>query len=423
MDGEKIRKHPAKTVARIFLILVLLGLSFSAGLVFANRNGIIADLAKKESALTGQVIGKYQKNAGDRLSKDVDFNLFWQVWDLLHKDFVKKDKLNEKELFYGAIHGMVAAAGDPYTVFMNPKVAAEFDSDLAGTFEGIGAEIGIKKGELTVIAPLPETPAEKAGLRAGDKIISINNESTVGMTVEQAVSKIRGPKNSQVVLKIFRQDFDQPKDFKIARDVITVKSVRTEARKDGIFVITITNFNNDTEQLFAKAASQAVEANPKGIILDLRNNPGGYLDTAIEVASRWIEDGIVVTEKFSDQKKNEYLARGLARLKDFPTIVLINQGSASASEIVAGALQDTGKAKLVGKQSFGKGSVQILENLSDGSSIKITVAQWLTPKGNNINEQGIKPDVEVDLTEKDYEAGKDPQLDKAVEMLTVKNSK
>lgn len=403
-----------------FLVIIFLGLSFSAGLVFANKNKIIAKLAEKETNFTGQLIGKYSKAKNNKLSGDLDFNLFWDVWDLLHKDFVQQDKLNEKELFYGAISGMVAAAGDPYTVFMNPLQSDEFSNDLAGTFEGIGAEIGIKKNELTVIAPLPESPAEKAGLRAGDKILAINKEITQGMTVDKAVSKIRGSKGTEVILTINRDGFDKPKEFKINRDVIVVKSVKTEMRADKIFVVTISNFNNDTESLFNKAVSQAVETNPRGIILDLRNDPGGYLDTAIEVASEWIEDGVIVTEKFSDQKKNEYLARGLSRLKDYPTVVLINQGSASASEIVAGALQDTGQATIVGMQSFGKGSVQVLENLNDGSSIKITVAKWFTPKGNNINEQGIKPDVLVDLTEKDYEEGKDPQLDKAVEILNKK---
>ena len=406
-----------------FSLIILLVFSFSAGLILANKNKVIAQLAEKESKFTGQLIGKYSKAKTNRLSGNVDFNLFWDVWDLLHKDFVQQDKLNEKELFYGAISGMVAAAGDPYTVFMNPMQSNEFNNDLAGTFEGIGAEIGIKKNELTVIAPLPESPAEKAGLRSGDKILAINKEITQGMTVDFAVSKIRGAKGTEVVLTINRSGFEKPKEIKIKRDVIIVKSVKTQMRADKIFVVSISSFNNDTESLFNKAVSQAVEADPKGIILDLRNDPGGYLDTAIEIASEWVEDGVVVTEKFSEQKKNEYLARGLARLKNYPTVVLINQGSASASEIVAGALQDTGEATIVGMQSFGKGSVQVLENLNDGSAIKITVAKWLTPKGNNINEQGIKPDVQVDLTEKDYEESKDPQLDKAVELLTAKNQK
>ena len=191
-------------------------------------------------------------------------------------------------------------------------------------------------------------------------------------------------------------------------------------RDDKIFVITITNFNNDTTELFKQAAQEAVEKNPKGIILDLRNNPGGYLETAVDVASEWIDQGVIVSEQFNTEKKNDYLRRGRARLKDFPTVVLVNQGSASASEIVSGALKDYGKATIVGMKTFGKGSVQTLDELNDGSSVKITVAKWLTPKGNNINEQGITPDVEVDLTSEDYDKGRDPQLDKAVELLNKK---
>lgn len=191
-------------------------------------------------------------------------------------------------------------------------------------------------------------------------------------------------------------------------------------RADKIFVITITNFNNDTTDLFKNAVQAAVEKNPKGIILDLRNNPGGYLETAIDVASAWVDKGVIVTEQFSPEKKNEYLNRGRALLKDIPTVVLVNQGSASASEIVTGALKDYKKATIVGKKTFGKGSVQTLDDLKDGSSVKITVAEWLTPDGYNINEQGIAPDVEVDLTSEDYGKNKDPQMDKAVEILNKK---
>jgi len=354
------------------------------------------------------------------LTADVDFNLFWNVWDLLKKEYVDPGKLDDKTMFYGALRGLVESAGDPYTVFMEPKLAQEFQSDLAGTFEGIGAEIGKKSEIITIIAPLADMPAEKAGLKSGDKIYAIDGVSTAGLAVDEAVSKIRGQKGTEVTLTIFREGFSQPKDYKIIRQVILVKSVRTELRDDGIFVITITNFNDDTSDLFKQAAQQALEKNPKGVILDLRNNPGGYLETAIDVASEWIDAGVVVTEQFNTEKKNEYLKRGRTRLKDFPTVVLVNQGSASASEIVSGALKDYGKAMIVGMKTFGKGSVQTLEDLKDGSSVKITVAKWLTPKGNNINEQGIEPDVKVDLTVEDYDKNSDPQLEKAVEILKQK---
>lgn len=409
----KNRKPIIKIIIISLSALLFMVSSFIGGVYFANNNK--PDILSINNGFTGKVLNLGSKTS--KLESDVDFNLFWDVWDLLKKDYVKKDKLNEKEMFYGAIKGLVASTNDPYTVFMDPKEAKSFDDDLAGTFEGIGAEIGIKKGVLVVIAPLPETPAKKAGLMAGDKIIAINGTSTVNMTVDFAVSKIRGAKGTEVTLTILKTGQEKSKEIKIIRGLIIVNSVKTEMRKDGLFVVTIANFNNDTEELFNKAVDEVIKKNPKGIILDLRNNPGGYLETAITVASKWIEKGVIVSEKFADGKKNDYLNKGMTRLKDFPTVVLINQGSASASEIVAGALQDYGKATVLGMQSFGKGSVQVLENLPDGSSLKVTIAQWLTPKGNNINEKGITPDKVVDLTVKDYENNKDPQMDAAVGML------
>lgn len=418
--NDKNKKAVFKKAAVIFLIIALIAGGFFAGTYLAQKNEIVKQLARKEVVLLGKVAGKYGSAPEGKLTQDVDFNLFWQVWDKLKEKYVDKDKLNEKEMFYGAIKGMVAAAGDPYTVFMNPVTAQEFSDDLAGTFEGIGAEIGIKKDILTIIAPLPDMPAEKAGLKAGDKVYAIDGVSTAGIAIDEAVNKIRGPHGTEVTLTISRDGMEKAKDVKIKRDVIIVKSVKTEMRKDNIFVVIITNFNDDTLDLFNKATNEIAAKKPKGIILDLRNNPGGYLDTAVEIASEWVEEGVIVSEKFSEEKKDDYLARGRARLKDYKTIVLVNQGSASASEIVAGALQDSGKAKIVGMQTFGKGSVQTLDEMPDGSSVKITVAKWLTPNGNCINETGIKPDVEIDLTEEDYNASKDPQMDKAVEMLNAK---
>ncbi|MEK7557904.1 MAG: S41 family peptidase [Patescibacteria group bacterium] len=401
-------------------VVILIILAFFAGIILAQKSEIVRQFTLKKADYTGNVLNKYGLIPKDKLSKDIDFDLFWNVWDLLHKGYVDKGKLNEKEMFYGAIHGMVAALDDPYTVFMDPKIAKEFANDLAGTFEGIGAEIGIRKDILVIVAPLAGMPAEKAGLKAGDKIYAIDGISTAGITIDEAVNKIRGVKNTEVILTISRDGIAKAKEVKIKRGIIVVKSVNTEMRSDKIFVIKMSNFNNDTSDLFKQAVSKIMEVNPKGIILDLRNNPGGYLDTAVEVASEWVEDGPVVTEKFTEEKKNEYLARGRARLKDFPTVVLVNQGSASASEIVAGALKDKKKATIVGKKTFGKGSVQTMEELPDGSSVKITVAKWLTPDGDCINELGIMPNVEVELTEEDFTNLKDPQLDKALEILGSK---
>jgi carboxyl-terminal processing protease len=410
-----------KQLIILFALLLIIGGSFQAGLFAASKNQAIKEKAAGEYQYLGQVFGLYSQPKNEKISKEIDFNLFWKVWDELKADYVDKDKLNDKKMFYGAIKGMVSSVGDPYTVFMDPKIAQDFSNDLAGTFEGIGAEIGLKKDVITVIAPLPDMPAEKAGIKAGDKIVAINSVTTAGMTVDEAVNKIRGPKDTKVTLSIFREGFDKVQDFVITRSTIIVKSVVPTLREDKILKIQITNFNEDTSSLFDKAANQAVTDNPKGIIIDLRNNPGGFLDSAVEIASKWIENGVIVTEKYSDIKKTDHLARGHANLKDFKTVVLVNQGSASASEIVAGALQDDKKAILIGTQTYGKGSVQQLINLDDGSSVKITVAKWLTPKGRSINEEGIAPDYIVNLTSADFNAGKDPEMDAAVDYINGKS--
>lgn len=414
LDQTKPNKSIFKKISIIIAIFLLMLASFGAGVLAYNKSEYVSNISDKEKEFIGKVTGKYTN--AKQFDQNIDFNLFWDVWNLLEKDYVKNDKLNEKELFYGSIKGMVAAAGDPYTIFMDPKESQSFANDLSGTFEGIGAEIGTKKDNLVVIAPLPDSPAEKAGLRSGDKIMAIDKISSLGMTVDEAVNKIRGKKGTTVTLKILRNGDEKTKEISINRDVIVVKSVKSKMRDDKIYVLTITNFNNDTEYLFNEAVEEIVKSNPKGLILDLRNNPGGYLDTAVKVGSKWINEGIIVSEKSTEQKK-DYLAEGPATLKNIPTVVLVNQGSASASEIVAGALQDHKKATLIGMQTFGKGSVQIIENLKDGSSLKVTIAQWLTPNGNNINEKGITPDKKVDLTAKDYESNKDPQMDAAVQFL------
>ena len=349
-------------------------------------------------------------------SSNLDFDLYWQVWDSLKNNFVDRNKVTDQDLFYGSLKGMAAASGDPYTVFMNPQESKEFSDELSGTFEGIGAELGMRSDVATVIAPLDGMPAQKAGIRAGDKVYAVDGKSTIGMALDAIVKSIRGAKDTKVTLTIIRGK-DKPKDITITRSVIMVKSVKTEMRPDGIFVIRVSNFNTDTEGLFKEAVNTALTKNPKGIILDLRNNPGGYLDTAVSMASEWIVAGPVVAEQFNGNQRNEYPSDGSARLKNFPTVVLVNGGSASASEILAGALRDYKKATLVGETTYGKGSVQTLNDLSGGSTLKVTVAHWLTPAGDFINDKGIKPEIEVKLAATDVDKNLDPQFAKALEIL------
>lgn len=400
-----------KPTWRWLAIILLMGVSFAAGLFWSNRQtDAVKQLAYSPEALKTDT------------GSNFNFNLYWEVWDRLKSDYVDKNKIKDEDMFYGSLRGLAASMDDPYTIFMDPKEAQEFSDDLLGTFEGIGAEVGMRNDLITVIAPLAGMPAEKAGIRAGDKIYAINGESTIGLGVDEAVKKIRGPKGTEVVLTIIRQDEEGPIDIKIIRDQIFVKSVKTEIRKDGVMVITVSNFNDDTLDLFNQAVETALTKNPKGLILDLRNNPGGYLDTAIYMASAWVKEGPVVVEQFGEGKRQEYFATGNNRLGNFKTVVLINGGSASASEIVAGALRDYKKATLVGEQSYGKGSVQSLRNLSDGSALKVTVAKWLTPSGDFINDKGITPDIEVKLSKDDLNKNIDPQMNKALELI-LKNNK
>jgi len=346
-----------------------------------------------------------------------DFNLYWEVWDQLKRDYVDKNKISDKEMFYGSLKGLAESVNDPYTIFMDPEETREFANDMSGTFEGIGAEVGMRNDIITIIAPLAGMPAEKAGLRAGDRIYAIDGESTLGMNVDEAVKKIRGDKGSEVILTVIRDEEDRPLEISIIRGVIVVKSVKSEILDNDVLLITISNFNDDTLSLFRDTLQTALLNNPKGIILDLRNNPGGYLDTAVAVASAWVPEGPIVVEQFGAGRREEYFALGGAPLQNIKTVILINGGSASASEIVAGALRDYKKATLVGEKTFGKGSVQGLRDLSNGSSLKVTVAQWLTPGGDYINDKGIEPDVAVELTMEDVNAERDPQLDKAIDLI------
>ena len=360
----------------------------------------------------------------------VDFSLFWDVWKVLQEKYVNAEQVTDQEMVYGAISGMLAATGDPYSVFMPPKEADDFTQEISGEFGGIGAEIGIRNEQLVVVAPLKNTPADRAGLKPGDAIIKIDNSSTEGLSTENAVKKIRGLKGTKVTLSIFREGWPDTKDIEITRDVIQIPTLDWKMLNDAgkedtngeILYIQLYNFYEKAPLLFYQALVEAVEKDPQGVILDLRNNPGGYLDASVNIAGWFMERGsVVVTEKFrsEDNGHTEFKAQGMPIFKDVPTVVLINEGSASASEILAGALKDNNGTKLVGKKSFGKGSVQELIPLKANALVKITIAHWLTPNGTIIDKNGITPDVEVSLTEEDLKNERDPQLTKAVETLNA----
>ncbi len=358
--------------------------------------------------------------------KNVDFNLFWQSWETLKEKYVDADKITNQDLLYGAISGILSATGDPHTNFFPPKQAKGFNEEISGEFGGIGIEIGVRQNQLTVIAPLKNTPAEKAGIKAGDKILKINGESTIGVTAEEAVNVIRGEKETKVILTIGRDEWSEPKDIELIRDIIQVPTLDwkiinengKEISRNGILYVQLYNFYEKAPFLFYQMAIQSAFLNPQGIILDLRNNPGGYLDAAVNIAGWFLEKGaVVVKEKFKSGDAQIFTANGTKFYKDIPVVVLINEGSASASEILAGALRDNRHIKLVGKKSFGKGSVQEVIELKDNSLLKITIAHWFTPNNTLIEKEGLTPDYEVNLTEDDIKNKKDPQLGKAIELV------
>lgn len=367
------------------------------------------------------VIIRGVSNLEEGQPKDVDFSIFWNAWQIVKNKYVGTEKLKNQDLVYGAVSGLLDALDDDYSVFMPPTDAEKFNEDISGEFSGVGMEIGIRNEQLIVIAPLKETPAEKAGLKAMDKILKINETSTIGLNVDEAVKLIRGKKGTTVILTIIRNDWEKPKEISIIRDTIQIPTLDLEIKNGNIAYFKLNNFYEKAPMLFYNAALKAALSGSKGIILDLRNNPGGYLEVAVNLAGWFLDRGeLVVSEEFGSGKKQEFTANGSGFFKDLPMVVLINEGSASASEILAGALRDNRGVKLIGKKSFGKGSVQELQILKDDSMIKITTAHWLLPKGQIIEKNGLTPDYEIDLTEEDIKAGNDPQLDKAIEILKSK---
>lgn len=347
----------------------------------------------------------------------LDFSVFWDAWNLVEAKFVERGNLNRQKMVFGAVRGLINSLGDPYSTFFTPDEYENFADELQGSFEGIGAEIGVRDGILTVISPLAGTPAQNAGLEAGDMVLEVNGESTSDLSLDEAVSKIKGPRGTEVSLTVLKKDEKETREIKIVRDKIEIPVLESEI-VDNYAVIKIFDFTENIDEEFKKAAVRIIQSDVEGVILDLRNNPGGYLERGVDIAGWFLENNqVVVSEDYGQDNKTVHRSAGPSKLLNYPLVVLINEGSASASEILAGALKDQDKAVLVGKKSFGKGSIQELEQLRDGASIKLTIAKWLTPLGHSIDGEGIKPDFEVDYSLADFEQGKDPQKEKAVEVL------
>jgi len=347
-----------------------------------------------------------------------DFSIFWEVWDELKNKHPGFEKVDKKDLVYGAVKGLTEGLGDPNTIFFDPEDSQRFGEDISGHFTGIGIEIDIRDNQLIVVAPLAGSPGEKAGLKAGDAIMAIDGTSTGGIDEDEAVKKIRGPKGSVVILTVRTNGQTSNKDVSITRDDIEVPSIESEMLEDNFLHLRIHNFSANTPVLFYTEMLKYAFTDTKGVILDLRNNPGGFLDVGIDAAGWFIgKDKLVVTELFSSGEKEEFYSKGSALFDGIPIVILVNKGSASASEILAGAIKYHRGVKLVGTQTFGKGTVQQLDYLSDGSSIKVTIANWLLPDGTLIEGSGITPDIIVEQNEEDTLDKIDTQLQKALQVL------
>lgn len=345
-----------------------------------------------------------------------EFTLIMEAYQTIRSDFIYPDKISTDELIHGAVQGMVNALGDQHTVFFNPEDSKKFLQDADGVFQGVGMEIGKRDNFLKVIAPMKGTPAEGAGILSGDKIIKINEIETKNLSIEESVSLIRGPEGTDVVLLILRNEWSEPKSISITRSIITIPSIEWEMVEGDIAHIKFYHFHRKAYSDFRKIAMEIIDSPAKGIILDMRNNSGGYLDIAQKIGDSFFDRGEVFVIERSLEGDREIKSRGVNRFSKFPIVVLINRGSASASEILAGALRDNNSVLLIGENSFGKGSIQALEYLSDGSAIKITVAHWLTPKGHTISDIGLSPDIVVEMSIEDIKEERDPQLERAIEV-------
>ncbi|MDB5254338.1 MAG: ctpA [Parcubacteria group bacterium] len=366
-------------------------------------------------------------NTTDGQPASVDFSAFWKAWNILNTKFVatatSTKAATEQDKVYGAIQGLTSSFGDPYTVFFPPKEASAFADDIRGNFQGVGMEVVSKDGTLTVIAPLKGSPAERSGVLPGDIIVKIGDKDTTNMSTEEAVALIRGEKGTPVTFTVVRSGRKLPFDITVMRDVINIPTTNTKDLGNGIFKIDLYSFTAESPELFRQALRQFVESGDTKLILDLRGNPGGYLEAAIDMASWFLPSGkVIVRESYGDGKEETvYRSKGYNVFKDnLKFVILVDGGSASAAEILAGALEEQGKATLVGQKTFGKGSVQELIDLTPTTSLKVTVARWLTPNGLSISKQGIVPEYIVERTEADFTSGKDPQLNKAIEVLNKK---
>ncbi len=396
---------------KIFTSTILAIVTFGIGLYVGSHNPASASQSANVDNSTAPL----------EISKRADFKDFWKVWNLIEERHPDGTVPTDDEKVWGAIKGLVSSVDDPYTTYLTPEENEDLQTDLKGEFSGVGMEVGMKDGAIKVIAPLKDSPAEKAGVMAGDTLLKIDDTYTTDLSLDKAVDLIRGPEGTVVKITLAREGKDSVMELNITRAVIVVPDIETDyLEDDGVFLIKFASFGDNSAKEFADALKVFAGTKSKKLIIDLRNNPGGYLSSAVDISSWFLDEGLVIVSEESKDKQDDrtFTAKGHRLTGNYKVAILVNEGSASASEIMAGALQEHGVAKLVGKQTFGKGSVQELIPMDNGTALKLTIAKWLTPNGKSISKEGLKPDYEVDLDPEKYlKSHIDTQLQKAIEIL------
>jgi len=401
-----------KLVIKMAAAMVFLAVVISVSFLLGFGTGQVVDLPSWPQGFAS--LAPTPNPAGDLNER---FQVFWDVWHIVEDEFYG-DLPDTQKMIYGAIRGMLATLNDPNTAFSDPVYTEIEHSNMEGHFGGVGVEIRMVNGNLIIVKPIEGTPGERAGLLPGDIITHVDGKAIKGLDVVEAMALIRGPEGTKVVLTIQREG-KEPFDVTIIRERIPIRTVEYEMLDGGVAYILLRQFDGNATKEVRRAYTELAKQNPKALILDLRGNPGGLLGEAISVASQFLPEGALVAIERDRDGEQKFTAQGDGIAPNIPLVVLINQNSASASEIVAGALQDHGRARLIGETTYGKGSVQNVHDLRDGSSVRVTIAHWLTPRGRLIHEKGLDPDIVVALTEDDLKAGRDPQLDRAVEYLTT----
>ena len=412
--------NTTKTILGAFVGLILLAGAFSGGFIVGHLMPASGQLPGISDLIPStQAVSPEQQAATTPDQLETLFAPFWEAWNIVHQQYVDQP-VDDQKLMQGAIRGMMDALGDEQTFYMEPQVYENETSSLQGQYEGIGAYVDTDGDYLTIVSPIEGSPADQAGLLPGDKVIAIDGTDMTGTPPEEARQKVLGPEGTKVTLTVARDGEAQPLEFTITRAQIKIRSAEGKMLEDGVAYIDINTFGEKTTQELRATLDDLLKQNPRGIVIDLRNNPGGYLSTAVEVSSEFIDKGVIMYEEYGDGHRDTHNALGNGQATEIPLVVLINEGSASASEILAGALQDYERATLVGVKSYGKGSVQNWVPLSHNQgAARVTIARWLTPDERQINHLGLMPDVVVEMTPEDFEAERDPQLDAAVETLNA----